>query len=144
MGGGAVRLALLHVRFTPESGHWDSAAKCLLCALRAMMLHDFRCADDLPEAISHWRYCQRNHHKTCIFALAHSFKVVDAFAVADSVQNFNFLIQAIRWDQDCNWLADNLFGRIPEKALRCLVPGSNRTVEVFANDSIIARLLPRL
>ena len=62
--------------------------------------------------------------------------MVDVFAAPDSVQNFNFLIQAIRWDQDRNWLADNLFGRIPEKALRCLVPGGNRTVEVFPEIAV--------
>ena len=69
------------------------------CAER---VHNFRCADDLPRVISHGRYCQRNHHETSVFALAHSFKMVGALAAADSAQNFNFLIQEIRWDQDCN------------------------------------------
>jgi hypothetical protein len=83
-----------HVRFVPR--FFQSPCFC------STMSRDFRCADDLPKIISHGRYCQQNLHKTSVFALADSFKMVDAFAAPDSIENFNFLIQTTRWDQDCN------------------------------------------
>src|SRR6516165_12427877 len=80
-----------NVCFVPKADI-GSAIRSSRCA---HWVHDFRCADDLPRVVSHGRYCQRNRHKTSVFALAHSFKIFDTLAAADSVQNFNFLIQAI-------------------------------------------------
>ena len=107
-----------------------------------MMSRDFRCADDLPRVISHRRYRQRNYHKTSVFASAYSLKM-GVFAAPDSLQNFSFLNQAIRRDQDCDRLADSLVGQIAEQTLCCLIPGDNHTVESFADDGITARLYDR-
>src|ERR1700733_5569187 len=100
---------------------------------------DFRGADDLAEFVRHRRHAQRNIDRTAVLALPHGFEMIDAFTTPDTFQDAALLLQTVLRNQDRDRLADNLFGEVAEQALRAPVPGDDHTVEILADDRIVAR-----
>src|ERR1700751_5035280 len=61
---------------------------------------DFRCADDFASSVSDRRNGQRNVNQTPMLSLPNGFKVLDALAAPDSLNDTFFLLLVIGWDQN--------------------------------------------
>ena len=66
--------------------------------------------------------------------------MIDALAGLDAGQNGWFLVEAIRWNDDRDWLSDGLIRRIAEKTLGAFIPGRDDAVESLADDRIVGGL----
>ena len=99
---------------------------------------DFRRADDRSCLVGHRRNGQRNINQASVLATPLGFEMIDRLAAADTIENAYFLVPALGRNDDRNRLADNLVGGIAEEALCRFVPRRDDTVEVFADDGVIA------
>src|SRR5712692_4412983 len=66
--------------------------------------------------------------------------MLDPFPALDPLKNPRNFIGTLRWDQDGNRAALDLFGRIAKNPLGTLVPAQDDAVQCHANDGVIGGL----
>src|SRR6266849_7230238 len=96
------------------------------------------CSSDLSWIFR--RHRQRNIHDASVFPLPRGFIMVDALATANASEDYGFLIEPLRWNEDRNRLADHFFGRVAEQSPRAVVPARDDAVEGLCQDGILGGL----
>ncbi len=75
-----------------------------------------------------------------MLALPNSLEMVDTFASPGARQNRTLFILPVSRNDNCNGLADRLFGSVSKDTLCAPVPACDRTIEVLAYNGGVAGL----
>ena len=77
--------------------------------------------------------------ETPIFSAPDRFVVLEALTLPDLAQHVVFFGLPIVWNKSANGPANHLGGGVAKHPFRCDIPGGDDTVEVLADDRIVAR-----
>jgi hypothetical protein len=81
-------------------------------------------------SIFHGRNGQRNTDKAAMLALPNRLKMIDPLSSPDTGQNHAFFVKPVWWNNYSDGLANRLFRRVVEEALRTLIPTGDDAVQV--------------
>src|SRR6267143_490721 len=85
------------------------------------------------------RNCQRYVNKSAVLTSSYCFVMVNFAAGANALENRTFLVEPIRWYQHCNRLTYCFLRCIAKQTFGSLVPTSDDTIQVFADDCVVGR-----
>ncbi len=77
------------------------------------------------------------------FAYPLGLVLLDAFAGADALQDFGFVVLLFWWEQDAGGLSDDFCGGVAVEAFCAGVPAGDASVEGLAHDRVVRRLHDR-
>ncbi|HLI83410.1 MAG TPA: hypothetical protein VKV17_05800 [Bryobacteraceae bacterium] len=98
----------------------------------ADQLSDMRCADDRAGMIAERRPTDTRFD--------HHFEVVDVFACGDLLQDFAFLIQTVRWQQEGHMLTPGFGCGISVNPFRRGISSQDIAIQRLADDRVVGRL----
>ena len=97
---------------------------------------DFRRSDNLAMTVFDWRDGQRNVDQRSIFPLPHRLEMFGPLSSFEPFQNFRFLTQAVRRDDNRDGLAHYLGGSVAENPFGPLVPSGDDPIQIFADNGV--------
>src|SRR5439155_14310856 len=102
-----------------------------------------RRANNLPALVFDWRNCQGNVEQHSVFSTSYRVVTNDPLAPAQSFDNPQLFIVALRRDQSGDRFADDFIGSVAKEPFRFFVPTGDHLVEIFADDRVTKRLNDR-
>ena len=93
-------------------------------------------ADNFARLVSERRHCQGDIHQPAILCDSHRIEMLDALPIAQSGEDFPFLLMKLWRDQSEDGLTDDFFGGIAEDARGACIPGPDNAVQGFADNGI--------
>src|SRR5262245_48444946 len=98
---------------------------------------NLRCPHDPAIRIRYGRYGQRDFDQPSVLAATNRVVMSDALPPPDPLENFGFLIETLRRNQDGHRLAHDLWRGVAKESLCTAIPTCDAAVEVFADDRIV-------
>ena len=74
-----------------------------------------------------------------MLALPNSLEMVDTLSSSDARQDHTLFILPVLWNDDCDGLANSLFGSVAEDTFRTPIPTCDNAIEVFAYNCVVTR-----
>ena len=95
------------------------------------------CTDDLARLIMNRGNRNGDVQRPAVFGDAHGFKVLNALAAANSLENLRDFVRTILGREDRDRFTDHLFSRVAVNMLGTLVPVGDDAIEIFADDGVL-------
>src|SRR2546426_6532173 len=97
----------------------------------------------MPALVFDWRNCQGNVDQCSVFSAPYCVVTNDPLAPAQTCDDSQLFIVALRRNQSGNRFADDFISSVAKEPFRFFVPTGNHFVEILADDRVTERLNDR-